>query len=91
MEDNKFKYSVVTVSQALHGCCSGSGDSLSHEQAIEYYTWLNWRLKNWSASTLSTYKVYEDMVKLMAQAALNEYHSSYIEAVLILENQNVQE
>jgi len=40
-------YSVVDVCMRLHGCDTGSGDGIAHDERRTLIEWLGWRISTW--------------------------------------------
>lgn len=46
-ENNRYKYNILDVCDALHSFVTGSSDPEPLHEVVDMYEWLAWRVNNW--------------------------------------------
>lgn len=69
MTGDRYRWGIEAAAMAVHGAVTGSCDWGDADEMAE---WLRGRLADWQASPVPTAR-FDDTVKAMAQAALDEY------------------
>ena len=68
----RFEYAVLEVCGRIHGACCGTGDGLADDEARELFTWFFWRLHDGWREEHNRWSPYEDAVRMLGLAALEE-------------------
>lgn len=75
---NRYEYpSLVTCAEALHEHVTGSSDPLCDEEETKVLGFLNMRLREWQKTLHSEALAYDEAVRNLVRAAIDEYMQSH--------------